>query len=297
MRLPDTPSFPHIIDHINCHELADAEIVALLDLLHRSHVVVLRRQTLDADQYAGFIQRLGRTIPHVLANFSLPEHRDILVISNLYNETGSPVGVHEGGCYWHADLSYLETINIFTALYSVKAPQSGGETEFIDCVEGLRILRNRIIKGKAPPEILALDMDHTFVMHQFGNRARLRDASAAYQALTGSQARALPRQVVHPLIMRHPVVGEESLYAVAGTSRQIDGLAEAESCELLDTLLNFLLAEAPQYRHRHERGDIVLWDNVSVLHRGTPIPPSRAADDCRYLFRASIDYLARRVNY
>lgn len=288
--------FPALIEGIDCRQISDQAIKELLHGLFRHRVLVMRNQTLSASEFACFMRRLGPTIPHVLDQFKVEGLADVIALSNLYDADGQPTGVHDGGNYWHTDMSYLDRRGVLTALYSVKVPNAGGETEFMDTAGALERWRQAIALGTVPLELARLDRSATTVKHRFGNRARLRDNDAKFQPLTEMQTKRLETEVEHPLIMRHPVVGTESLYGVAGTALGIDDLPRRDSCELLDALFEFMLKEAPRYAHRYSPGDLVIWDNASTLHRGTEIEQTRDPAGCRLLWRANVDYAAGLAN-
>jgi len=69
--------------------------------------------------------------PHVLDQFHHPEYTDILILSNVKKD-GKPMGLADGGTYWHSDYSYLEIPARATLLYSIQVPKVGGDTLFAD---------------------------------------------------------------------------------------------------------------------------------------------------------------------
>ena len=73
----------------------------------------------------------------------------------------------------------------------------------------------------------------------------------------------------HPLVQRHPETGEEALFSTLGYVIGIDGMAQAEAMALLSELAQWQGREEFTYRHRWERGMLVIWDNRSVLHKAT----------------------------
>ncbi len=266
---------------IDLRAARDDEVAALRAALFRHKVVVVPEQSLGAAEYRAFVARLGRPVPHVLAQFCLPELRDVLVLSNVYDDRGRPTGVHEGGAYWHADMSYLAANRVLTALYALDVPDEGGRTHFADCEIGAREPRLRALLRE-----LGVD-EAASVRHRFGNRARRRDAAAAFQRLDDDQAAALP-EVRHPLLQRHPYAGTRALYAVAGTAVALGERSEADSLPLLDALEAFALER--RYEHRWAPGDLVLWDNLSTLHSGEIIAPAAGPGTRRRLLRMNADY-------
>ena len=76
----------------------------------------------------------------MLDQFHHPEHSDILVLSNV-EENGKPIGLADGGTYWHTDYSYLDIPARATLLYSIEVPSTGGNTLFADQVTAYEICR------------------------------------------------------------------------------------------------------------------------------------------------------------
>ena len=69
----------------------------------------------------------------------------------------------------------------------------------------------------------------------------------------------------------NPVNGREALY-IASHAYQVDGYDEAESLQLLDDLMAFCTQPEFTYSHDWTVGDVLIWDQRAVLHRGTPWP-------------------------
>jgi alpha-ketoglutarate-dependent 2,4-dichlorophenoxyacetate dioxygenase len=68
-----------------------------------------------------------------------------------------------------------------------------------------------------------------------------------------------------------PVNGREALYIASHVFR-IDGYDEDESLALLDELVAFCTQPEFVYSHNWSVGDVMLWDQRAVMHRGTPWP-------------------------
>ncbi|WP_231993399.1 TauD/TfdA family dioxygenase [Pseudomonas syringae] len=134
----------------------------------------------------------------------------MLTVTNLHRN-GQALGVHEGGGYWHTDMSYKSANTVFTSLLSVQVPDQHGETQFIDCVAGLHQVRQWLVSPGCPQHLKGLDLENLRIHHRFGNRDALRNADAAVQQLNSQEAGALEDTVVHPLVLKHPL----SLYDIA----------------------------------------------------------------------------------
>ncbi|MBL6076464.1 TauD/TfdA family dioxygenase [Belnapia sp. T18] len=77
------------------------------------------------------------------------------------------------------------------------------------------------------------------------------------------------RLAEHPVIRSHPVTGEGALFVNPAFTRRILNLPAGESARLLDALFAAATAPAVTWRHAWRPGDLILWDNRTVLHTGT----------------------------
>ena len=121
-------------------------------------------------------------------------------------------------------------------------------------------------------------------VHHYGNRKVDEGvARTAASTLTDDQKARMPL-ITHPVVRRHPVTGQKALYAVSGSSYGIVGMPDDEAVRLLDELAAH--ATQPKYHlsFRYRMGDLVIWDNASLLHSATLVDPQHA----RTLWRITI---------
>ena len=90
--------------------------------------------------------------------------------------------------------------------------------------------------------------------------------------------------VRHPLVRPHPVTGRRALYAVSGSSFGVEGMPSEESRALLDELKRHATQDKHQLRLKYGVGDLVIWDNASLLHSATLTDP----EDPRTLWRITV---------
>jgi len=90
--------------------------------------------------------------------------------------------------------------------------------------------------------------------------------------------------VRHPVARKHPITGRTALYAVSGSSFGIEGMLEDEAVGLLDELKAHATQPKYQLRLKYGVGDLVIWDNASLLHSATLTDPQ----DPRTLWRITI---------
>ena len=73
----------------------------------------------------------------------------------------------------------------------------------------------------------------------------------------------------------------------------IKGVTEKESEELLNYLKDFSSQEKFIYSHSWEKNDLLIWDNRSILHRGTYYNPKEP----RYLVRTTVQDSLSKAKY
>ena len=76
-----------------------------------------------------------------------------------------------------------------------------------------------------------------------------------------------PGDVTHPLVRTNPDTGRRSIYVNTVRTECILNMDREKSDELLDKIYAHLDQEKFQYRHKWKPGDIIIWDNRSVLHK------------------------------
>src|SRR5207247_9011523 len=81
-----------------------------------------------------------------------------------------------------------------------------------------------------------------------------------------------------------PMAGRTWRCPVSGSSFGIVGMPDDEARDLLDELAAHSTSEKYRYAFKYGVGDIVVWDNASLLHSATLVDP----DDARTLWRVTV---------
>jgi taurine dioxygenase len=253
--------------------LAEAAFGEIRDAFFAAQVLVFRAQRLAPVQFLEFARRFGPPEPHVIDQFHHPAHPEILILSNRKKD-GKPIGLADAGTYFHTDYSYLEAPARATLLYSIEVPSSGGDTLFA----------NQYAAYDDLPAALKERLEGLIARHRYGNRDDLDESSRSVASLLTEEQKRKLTWVRHRIARPHPVTGRKALYAVSGTSFGIEGMAEDEALALLGELKRHATREKYQYRLKYGVGDLVIWDNASLLHSATLTDP----DDPRTLWRITV---------
>ena len=248
----------------------------LEDALHEHTFIVLPGQKLAARDLVAFGRLWGPPEPHVIDTFHHPDDPNVLVLSNVERD-GKPLGLADAGSYFHTDYSYLEVPARCTILYALQMPSTPAGTTFADQTRAYEDL----------PEAMKARVDPLVGRHHYGNRDDLDEGSRTAASYLNDQQKKKVTWVRHRIARPHPRTGRKALYAVAGSSFGIEGMADAAALALLDQLKAH--ATQPKYLHTHDYrvGDVVVWDNAQLLHKA-PLPDPREA---RTLWRVTIKEL------
>jgi taurine dioxygenase len=225
------------------------------------HVVVFRDQQITPQQQIEFSRRFGVLQIHVLKQFLLANHPEILIVSNIV-ENGQPVGLGDAGKYWHSDLSYKELPSLGSMLYAQELPSEGGDTLFADMHLAWETL----------PEHLRKAVEGRSAVHSYTSRYRDGHNAQNWRPTLSAEQLAQVVVVSHPIVRTHPENGRKALFVSEGFTTHIVGLPEDESQQILNELYAHSVRAEGVYRHKWQENDMVFWDNRSLIHLagGTP---------------------------
>lgn len=233
--------------------------------IHRAHldhhVVVFRDQRITPQQQIDFSRRFGVLQIHVLKQFLLAEHPEILIVSNIV-ENGQPVGLGDAGKYWHSDLSYKELPSLGSMLHAQELPSEGGDTLFADMHRAWDTL----------PSALREAVEGRQAVHSYTARYSEGKNAANWRPTLTADQLAQVVTVTHPVVRTHPENGRKALFVSEGFTTHIVGLPEDESRDLLQQLYAHSVREDNVYRHQWQAHDMVFWDNRSLIHLAAGCP-------------------------
>jgi len=246
--------------------------------LHRAHldhhVLVFRDQHITPAQQVEFSRRFGALQIHVLRNFQLTGHPEVLIVSNI-RENGQPIGLGDAGHFWHSDLSYKETPSLGSMLHAQELPAEGGDTLFA----------NQHTAWEALPDDLKREVEGLQAEHWYlAKYEELRQKNPFRPKLTQAQIDEV-KPVNHPVVRTHPETGRKALFVSEHFTTRILGVPEERSRELLDALFDHSTRAEHVYRHQWRPHDMVFWDNRSLMHLAAGCPEHLR----RKLYRTTIE--------
>ncbi len=263
------------ISGVDSSQPLDEDVASALNAALDEHqVVVLPGQRHSTASFSRFSRLFGPAEPHVIDTFHHRAEPNILVLSNVHRD-GKPIGLVDAGTYFHSDYSYLAIPARCTMLYAIKMPPMKSGTTFANQRRAYEDL----------PETTRAKLEGLVANHHYGNRndLDLRSRTVA-SVLTPDQSDRVT-WVKHALVRNHPGNGKPNLYAVSGSSFTIDGMSDDESLALLEKLRLHSTQEKYCYTHEYQVGDVIIWDNCSLLHRA---PLTDLQGHARTLWRITV---------
>ena len=259
---PLHPLFAAEASGIDLTKAVDAATVrAVDDAMNQYAVVVFRGQPLTEDQQVAFAGSFGtldsglkKLYPGAPSRF---KHEETIDISNvridgaLYGASERKTISNLANQLWHSDSSFERPAGKYSMLHSVVAPAKGGETEFAD----LRAAYDALAED-LKAEIQSLHSVHA-ALH---SRVWLGDKPPEAEF-----AKMPP--VRWPLVRTHAGSKRRVLWVGAHATHIVEKTV-AEGRMLLLELLEHATQREFVYRHEWRVGDLVIWDNRAVIHRG-----------------------------
>ncbi len=225
-----------VISNIDVRHVSGDQWQEINALFCQHKVLVFPRQDLTPEDHIRFAEQWGELVRHPYAG--MKSHPDIIELTNH----GKRRDINQ---HWHTDMSYNPAPPKLTMLYALEAPGIGGDTAF------------------ANQELAYEDLSE-------GMKTTLSSLKAVHSAadlasVYGEKAAEAPR-AEHPVIRTHDETGNKSLYVCRAFTQRFVDWSRTESQGLLETLYQHSVKPEFQARQRWHRGDLVMWDNRSLLH-------------------------------
>ncbi|MGN6388634.1 MAG: TauD/TfdA dioxygenase family protein [Burkholderiaceae bacterium] len=235
----------------------------------RYAVLVFRDQPLTPPQFMEAAGIFGELMEQQIKKFVLPDHPMVGYNStkDLPRKNGK---LQVRGENYHTDHSNDLAPPKATSLVAVEIPSYGGDTQFVDVRRAYDDLPDAMKRKIAP-----LRSRH---VHESSRSPR------SFAKLDPEAMAKIPH-TVQPVVIRHPDSGRPALYLNTGRMEGIEGMDPDEGFELIDGLYAHAIQPKYEYRHQWRVGDMVIWDNRSVMHQANA---DYDPEEYRYLYRVML---------
>lgn len=244
---------------IDVERMSADEVAELKQLVYRHKVLVLEGCQFKPDELLRVASRLGAVEKYFQPNYHHPEHPEIFVSSNV-PMNGKKVGVSGTGRYWHCDYQFFPKPFSFVMVYPVVLPETPRFTHFINMADALRRL----------PDDLRRTVQHAVAVHdpKFKYKIQASDVDKALDEVMAEVEKLVP-PLRRKAVVEHPVTGEMVLFMSPGFTRGLEGLTVEQNAEVMRRLFDVVLQEEWSCDVQWQPGDLLLWDNVSLIHRSS----------------------------
>jgi alpha-ketoglutarate-dependent 2,4-dichlorophenoxyacetate dioxygenase len=165
---------------------------------------------------------------------------------------------------WHSDSTFFQAPASISFLSAHQVPAEGGETQWADMHAAWAAL----------PAARQAELEGLVVEHDFQKSRR----KTGHEFDEEERRRWPP--VLHPLVRVHEETGEKAIY-VGSQAVRVVGWSLEDSEALFTELLDLATRDCFVHTHRWQVGDLVMWDNRRVNHRGRSWDESKYVRDVR----------------
>jgi len=241
--------------------LDDATLAEVKNLFNENGILLFRDQDLTEEQHIALSRRFGPLQSHVLKSYLKADHPEILVVSNILDDQGRPIGIGDAGQLWHSDTSYIAEPCHCSLLYVREIPTPDGDRTFGDTAFASLIAAFDALPEETKAKIADKRAIHSYEAYYV---RRQKDGSKR-PALTKEQQKEAP-DVLHPVVRPHPITGRKALFVNESYTVRILDMESEASDALLNELISFGISDCFVYRHKWRKGDLILWDNWASQH-------------------------------
>ncbi|MEM9059789.1 MAG: TauD/TfdA family dioxygenase [Pseudomonadota bacterium] len=251
---PLHPDFGVRIDGIDMTARDAGRVREIHDLIDRHSFLVFPGQDFDDEKQFALTEDLGSPEPSHTSLGDTPQYFG--TIGNVQSDGRAVGNDHQktrfltGNNMWHSDASFKAVPAYVSIMCAYETPDEGGETLFVST----RAAYDRLDgERQAALDPLIAIHDYTF------SRSKVAEVPAEMQ-------RRLP-PVRQRLVRTNRAIGARNLF-LGSHIREIEGMDAVEGRALLDSLVEDAVVPEHIYAHSWQPGDLVIWDNCCLLHRG-----------------------------
>ncbi len=253
-------------------DLGNETYAEIRQAFHAHGVVFFRAQDLSPEQHIAFAQKWG---PINVNRFFQPVE-GYPQIAEVLKE---PHHKRNIGGRWHTDHTYDAEPALGSALYAKEVPSSGGDTQYASMSAAFEALSEGL-----KDTLRGLNARHSSRIAFGGKRYTDPADQKDFEGRIGN-AHLATQDAVHPVVIRHPETGRETLYVNAGFTLGFEGWSDEESAPLLQYLYQHSVQDQFTCRFKWEVGSLALWDNRATWHRALNDYPGER----RYMHRITIE--------
>jgi alpha-ketoglutarate-dependent taurine dioxygenase len=251
---PTNATLGAVVTDVDLSDVDDAMATEIEAAFNQHAVLVFPVQHLSEDDQVALSRRFGDLegagdgVVFPIANV----RRDGSLIADPTDPTALLL---TGNQTWHSDSSFKKVSAKASMLSAHAVPPRDGETEFADMRAAYDAL----------PDAMKDRLDGLVATHSY----RYSQGPIGGLEMYPAGGLAAIDGAEHSVVRTHPATGRRSLF-IGRHAFRIRGMDDAAAQALLAELLDFACQPPRILTHTWQVGDVVMWDNRCVLHRGRP---------------------------
>ena len=244
---------------LDLSSLDDASYAALRGLFEAQSALLFRNQEIDDAAHIRLAQFFGPIEDRTADERPADQAFEVPKVSNVRDDGGlsGEMDLHtlhlKANMLWHADSTFMPTPALANILIGRVVTETGGATELASSRAGWADMPAELkdrIKGKA-------------LWHRYSHsRARISPELAALPMFHKWDDQCWRA------VWTNPVTGDDALY-IASHAYAVDGMEADAGAALIDEAMAWVTQAPYVYSHQWQFGDVLIWDQRAVLHRGT----------------------------
>lgn len=234
-------------------DISDDDFGVLKQAFADHGLLFFRDQELSPEQHIAFAERWG----DINVNRFFTPVEGYPQIAEVRKEADQTVNIGGG---WHTDHSYDKEPALGSILVARELPNKGGDTLFADMAAAYEALPDA-----KKEELEGLEAIHS-AKHVFGDRSAYKSEADLDSRIGNSEAADALEDVVHPVVITHPLSGKKILYVNAAFTIGIKDKSPEESAAILLPLYEHAMQEQFVTRFQWQPGSIAFWDNRATWH-------------------------------
>ena len=250
---PGTNNVGAYINNIDLKNLDQDKAHEIKNILNQFGVIFIKKQNLNPNSFQGFAKSMGKPIVYPRLKGLDKKYPFINVIERKPDDKN----LSFGSSWLHQDTSYLANDRPrYTMLMGIEIPSGQGNTIFSSGFNAYE---------KLPSEIKNKIKNATGVFSSAGPISVTRLEREKEMGIRSSES----MEAEHPIVKT--VNGKKTLYVSPGHLMKIKNVKEEDADYLKDYLIEHVNKEDFIFSYEWSKGDICLWDNLTILHKASEI--------------------------
>ena len=213
-------------------------------------VLFFRDQELSPAQHIAFGRMFGEPMEDEFVK-EMDAHPELIELLQEADDDG-----YNFGGTWHSDSTYREQPPMGVVLYARELPPFGGDTTWTN----MELVYSSLSKGMQSM-LKPLQAEHVAQ----GYREKMSIIKGDYTK-SFKKEDIIEHNVSHPVVRKHPISGNKSLFINEAYALRFAGMTESESKPLIEYLCHFATQPHFTCRFRWQPGSLAIWDNRNIMH-------------------------------